>query len=423
MFKPVKVIEIELSRPLVPITGLDGWGALYALIRWHGTPLGYLTRPLQEGSCSTAALAGSIARRHGTILLRHRLRAALQTPWQPPDGPSLADLLTAVPPAYAGHSPLVTVAVCTRDRTADLSRCLDALVEVDYPALDRLVVDNAPSSDDTGRLIESQYPGVRYVRESNPGLDWARNRAIWEARGEIVAFTDDDAVVDRQWVTALVRVFTDDDEVMAVTGLVVPHELETEAQQIFEHYGGFGRGYQRRWYSRSRRPGHQENLHIGAGQFGTGANMAYRRSVFAAIGGFDPALDVGTVTHGGGDLEMFFRVIQEGFLLVYEPAAVVRHRHRRTDAQLRSQIVTWGIGFHAYLIRSALNYPTVRGAIIRFALWYFWKRHIRRLFLSLISSTDVPRPLMLAELRGALTGLGRYHQARAAAARMTGDGR
>ena len=88
--------------------------------------------------------------------------------------------------------------------------------------------------------------------------------------------------------------------------------------------------------------------------------MAYRHSLFARIGGFDPALDVGTVTNGGGDLEMFFRVLKEGYTLVYEPAALVRHRHRRDYAQLREQITNNGVGFYAYLVRSALHYRDER---------------------------------------------------------------
>ena len=71
------------------------------------------------------------------------------------------------------------------------------------------------------------------------------------------------------------------------------------------------------------------SYYIGSGAYGTGANMAFRRSLFHQIGFFDPALDVGTVTNGGGDLDMFYRVIQEGHTLVYEPRAIVRHRHRR----------------------------------------------------------------------------------------------
>src|SRR5207247_10340890 len=71
-----------------------------------------------------------------------------------------------------------------------------------------------------------------------------------------------------------------------------------------------------------------------SGIAGTGANMAFRRTIFDEVGCFDPAMGPGTVTRSGDDLEMFFRIVKEGHLLVYEPRAVVRHRHRRTYAEL-----------------------------------------------------------------------------------------
>jgi hypothetical protein len=203
---------------------------------------------------------------------------------------------------------------------------------------------------------------------------------------------------------------------MAVTGLVVPLELETEAQLLFERYGGFGRGFERQWYRLNCDGRGREVFHLRTGQFGTGANMAYRRSLFARIGGFDPALDVGTVTNGGGDLEMFFRVLQEGHTLVYEPSALVRHRHRRDYAQLRRQITDFGVGFYSYLVRSAIAYPHQRFAIACFGLWWLCRRSIRRLLLSLMHPWPVARDLILAELRGSLVGLGRYHKARRIAA-------
>jgi cellulose synthase/poly-beta-1,6-N-acetylglucosamine synthase-like glycosyltransferase len=146
--------------------------------------------------------------------------------------------------------------------------------------------------------------------------------------------------------------------------------------------------------------------------------MAYRRRVFETIGEFDPALDVGTVTQGGGDLDMFFRVLQHGLLLVYEPAAVVRHRDRRTIPELHRQLFGWGSGFYAYLCRNAVMVPEARGAIIRFALWYFWVRYIRWLLVTLWSSPPFPRTLILTELRGAILGPLRYRRARAIAARL-----
>jgi hypothetical protein len=96
--------------------------------------------------------------------------------------------------------------------------------------------------------------------------------------------------------------------------------------------------------------------------------MAYRRIIFERIGGFDPALDIGAVTNGDGDLEMFFGVLQERQTLVYEPNAIVRHRHRPEYAQLRVQITDFGLDFYAHLVRSAIAYPRQRFTIACFGV-------------------------------------------------------
>lgn len=207
---------------------------------------------------------------------------------------------------------------------------------------------------------------------------------------------------------------------MAATGLVVPYELETEAQVLFEWYGGFGRGFERKWYRvddcLSQRAAAQ---HGGTGKFGTGANMAFRRCLFDNIGYFDPALDVGTVTNGGGDLEMFFRVLKAGYTLVYEPGAIVRHCHRQDYARLRKQITDNGIGFCSYLIRSIVAYPDERLGFIQLWLWWVSTWLLRRLLLSWVHPSRFPRELLLGELWGCFVGLGRYPQAQRKAAQIT----
>ncbi len=416
MTDKIKLWDVELSRPLQDIAELDGYRALQALVRLHGVPIGTVTVPLSDGRCSAIALREAISKEKGLAVVRHLLRDRLAQPL-PRDGVEMEDLIRTPPAVYHGPLPTVTVAVCTRDRTSTLERCLDSVVRLDYPDLELLVVDNAPGNDATKQLVRQRYPTVRYLCEPRPGLDWARNRAIAEANGEIVAYTDDDAVADPDWVTALARVFAEHPEVMAVTGLVVPLELETGAQILFETYGGFGRGFARGWYRldecRSTR-----GLHIGSGRFGTGANMAYRRSVFEQIGSFDPALDVGTDTNGGGDLEMFFRVLQEGHSLVYEPGAIIRHQHRRSYDELREQLTNHGIGLYSYFVRSALAYPTMRLPIIRFGLWWFWWWGIRRLLISFVRPARMPRDLILAEICGIFKGLFRYQKARERAAQI-----
>ena len=410
-----KVVDVELDSTSGDIGSLEGYGRLRALARLRGTPIGSVEMPLPESGLTTGDLRRIVLHRLPEAVIRQRVREAIERPL-PPDGLDMDAPPDAPHPGHNGHTPLVTVAVCTRDRAEDLALCLEALMRLEYPRLDFVVVDNAPASDETERLVED-YPRVRYVREPRPGLDWARNRAIVEARGEIVAYTDDDVIVDPGWAAAIAAAF-EDPQVMAVTGLVVPYELETEAQIVFERYGGFGRGFWRRYWRMDREGGERSLSYIGAGQYGTGANMAYRKSIFEEVGSFDPALDVGTVTNGGGDLEMLFRVVQEGHLLVYEPSAMVRHRHRRSYEKLHTQLANNGVGFYSFLVSAAMNRSERRHDAVRFALTWFARWSLVRFAKSFLQPSRFPRGLIRAELTGSLKGLTRYQKARRHAARV-----
>jgi len=419
-WKPTKVIDWEMSQPLRDLIGLDSYERILVLVRLHGAPIGYVRMPVTGNQCVAGSIMKAVLEKHPWSILcglvderlrsgplRNRIR--VEEMFGPP---------TSVDPTRP--APLVTIAVCTRDRTADLKMCLDSMERIEYPALDIIVVDNAPATDGTERLLRENHPSMRYVREPRPGLNWARNTAILEARGEIVAFADDDVVADPLWVRALVDVFAENLEVMGVTGLVVPYEIETEAQYLFERIGGFGRGFDEFWVrTDTEDPGNVARLHAGTGKFGTGANMAFRRRVFNEIGYFDPALDVGTVTNGGGDLDMFFRVIKEGHTLVYQPRAIVYHRHRKEYAELLSQMTNWGIGFYSYLVRNMKAYPDERMSFYLFGmLWIL--RHIKRLMKSALKPWKFKK-LILAELRGSFIGMFRYQRARVDADRISGS--
>jgi O-antigen biosynthesis protein len=400
---PVHLAELETDHPPEALGGLEGFVAVEALVRRRGAPAAWVRLPVVDGTCPAEAVGAALAG------LRDQPEAATAEP-----DPAAAE------PDPAATWPSVTVAVCSRDRTEDLGRCLDSLARLEYPAHEVLVVDNAPATDGTRILVERRGGAVRYAHEPRPGLDWARNRAIAEATGEIVAFTDDDVVVDPCWVRAIAAAFRHDPSVAAVTGLVLPAELDTEAQVLFERYRSFGRGFQRRRVAATPDEGPLAARYGLAGDYGTGANMAFRRAIFDRIGPFDPALDVGTPARGGGDLEMFFRVLKEGHALVYEPKAIVRHRHRRTLLELRRQITDHGISFSAYLVRSGLAYPEERMGFARLACWWYAKTAFRVL-LPKAAPAGALRSLGLAELRGCVAGLGRYPAARRAAARVAAD--
>src|SRR5437763_1709964 len=117
LLHPVKVADLELSGPLATIEGLDGYTRLRGLVRLHGAPIGYVDLPVVAGRCSATSLARTILDKHPLPIIRHLLRDGLEAP-PSPDGLRLAYLLATPHPSYQGPLPLVTVAVCTRDRAA-----------------------------------------------------------------------------------------------------------------------------------------------------------------------------------------------------------------------------------------------------------------------------------------------------------------
>ena len=408
----MKLLTVDVESPL-PDVPPPAVGEQWVLVRLHREPLGLLQ--FAGHGCTAAELAARIADRFAWRILRHRTMDRLLEG----DGPSGGSSPHVCPRRRETTLPALTAAVCTRNGAAHIAECLDALAQLEYPGpLDLLVVDNAPVDDST-RAVVARYPSIRYVVEPRPGLNWARNRAIQECRGDFLAFTDDDVSVDPGWAAAVGRLFASDAAVDAITGLVVPDEIDVESQRLFERYGGFGRGFDRHYYRVDPAAGERAaRRHAGAGRFGTGANMSFRRSVFDRVGWFDPALDVGTPTNGGGDLDMFFRVLKHGCTLVYEPSAVVRHRHRRTYEALRTQLANNGIGFYAYLVRTAQAYPDERAGVIRLGAWWFWRWNLRRLARSFVKPGEFPRDLILAELRGCFSGLRRYARAKEQTARI-----
>jgi GT2 family glycosyltransferase len=272
---------------------------------------------------------------------------------------------------HGGHratSPHVTVVIATCNRPEELRRCLDSVIVSDYPSFDVVVVDNAPGSIATPRVVagyEHAPVVVRCVEEPTPGLACAHNRALTETDAMIVAFTDDDVVVDPQWLANIAAGFEAVPHVGCVTGMIFPLEIETRAQDLVERSFGFNKGMRRRVH-RIGGPDRRDVLFpYAAGRFGSGANMAFSTEALRAIGGFDPALGTGTRARGGDDLAAFFDVVAAGYALVYEPNAVILHAHRRDDAGLVRQAFGYGAGLTAYLTKTLVDRPARVFDIVR----------------------------------------------------------
>jgi GT2 family glycosyltransferase len=322
----------------------------------------------------------------------------------------------------AGRATPVTVVVCTRDRAEQLARCLDALRRLEHDDLEILIVDNAPADDATERLVTARAaadPRLRYVREERPGLSRARNRGLREARAGIVAFTDDDVLVDPLWAAALARGFARDPQVACVTGLVATASLGLPEERYFDARVSWASSCEQRVFSAVRTAGDSVLHPFAAGAFGTGANMAFRADVLRALGGFDECLGAGSPAAGGEDLDAFLRVLLEGFRLSFEPASLVWHEHRAAAGDLDRQMFDYGKGLTAYLFKHATSRRSAPGmagrmvpGLVRFAGLTRGSRRATR-------GTATARRAPLWEVAGSLTGPLAYWRGRQVAARST----
>lgn len=386
---PTAVLDLELTALPAQLDELDGYDAVLALIRMRGRPVGWQRFVLQDGRIET----------WGRHLREHLIDAVGWPAWQAWINAEFD--LDAV--AARDTLPRLTVAVCTRNRPAELRRCLETLLRMPDDGQEVLVVDHAPQDDSTRQLV-ADFSTVRYLREERKGLASARNAALRAAQGDIIAFTDDDACVDPGWLRALVRGFSDP-LVLCVTGQALPCELETPAQEWFEQYSGFSRGFQRRVFDGLSHYPHAANAP------GAGVNMALRRSIAHLIGPFDEAFGPGMPTRSGADIEMFARILLAGYRIAYVPDALVWQHLPADWKQLQRWMHDYSLGASARWTRELL----LRGEVGGVVLAVDW---VRNGIIPQLRATwrrepgSVPPALPLGMLRGLVVGPWAYLQAR-----------
>jgi glycosyltransferase involved in cell wall biosynthesis len=256
-----------------------------------------------------------------------------------------------------GQQPSATVIVCTRDRAASLQRCLEHIGRLDYPDFEVLVVDNG-STDKTAQIARDYHADYIYVAEA--GLSRARNAGALHARTEIVAYIDDDAVPQQDWLSALAREF-EDPRVMAVAGDYLPPgaaPLESNARKLVVDTST------------------QDWLPTTAfGGVGNGNCMAFRSAAFNVWPGFDERFGRGSIIPTAEEHLAFLTLCTLGFRCVYTPDAAVYHEHA-VDAYETSV---------AYVLMLIREMPELRWALIRH-LWRSltqssrpWRGHRRQL--------------------------------------------
>lgn len=287
-----------------------------------------------------------------------------------------AELAPLPPHRAAGVQPPISVVVCTRDRPEHLGRLLDSLRDLCYPQFEILVVDNNPASGLTPPVVEAvKSLEVRVVEVAEQGLSKARNAGLQAAQYDIVAFTDDDVVVDHRWLTNLAIGFGRDGRTACVCGMVPTSELLTPAQDYFDRRVSWAQRWHPAVYRLDEQVPDDHLFPLRISEFGTGANFAVRKDVVTSLGGFDEALGAGTATGSGEDVDVFLRILLSGDTLVREPSAVVWHSHRKTVAELESQMYGYTVGLSAWIFKLLLQPRTFAMVLVRM---FTGVRHLRK---------------------------------------------
>lgn len=284
------------------------------------------------------------------------------------DAPSLRRDLNDIAARYANRrstfvsvpddllSPISVVVPTTCRAPEQLRELIESLSSMDYPEFEVIVVDNRRNSSPEMPDFRS-LPNVKVIPEKIPGASAARNRGIQVARHGIVAFVDDDVVVDKRWLRALGGRFAANEEIRAIGGLVLPAELLTLPQLWFEEFfGGFSHSFEFQIASLAHHPD-DKIFPYAAGRYVSGCNMAFRRSTLLEIGGFRLTLGTGTPALGGEDLEIFIAIANTGATVAFEPAALVRHIHRETEEQFLHQVRGYGVGLTAMFFSIIIHEP------------------------------------------------------------------
>ncbi len=407
---PCRIHHVDLTLPLSAIAKDEAVGSVM-LVFWQGVvplgrsvidagefPLPAATLARHAATAIAAAVAARLELHRGHVAGNEQIELEALLSISPPL--ALVNELTQ-PEGSPFNAGDVSVIVCTRDRPGPLRDCLSSLIAMEPAPREIIVVDNAPDPEPLRGEIQNLFPTVIYRSAPEPGLSIARNSGLRSASGKIVAFTDDDVKVTGRWAQTLAEAFVTPG-IGAVTGLVLPAELETDSQMAFElAMGRLYKGCVPRTFDKGFL---SSQIHQApeVWDIGAGANMAFRKSSLDSVGGFDERLGAGA-SGCSEDSEMWYRLLAAGFDCKYVPEAFVFHSHRREFPRLHRQVTAYMRGHVAALLVQYKRYGHISN--LRRAFWVLPTSLARILLTALVFGDWRRVGLTLCEIRGSLAGL------------------
>jgi glycosyltransferase involved in cell wall biosynthesis len=246
--------------------------------------------------------------------------------------------------------PTISVVLCTHNRATSLRQALGSLVgqTLDRVKYEVVVVNNC-STDETPDAVRAYQdtggPCVRLVDEPALGLGHARNRGWQSAQGDVVAFMDDDARADSEWLQRALDLFENSRPApIAVGGQIRPWYATPKPDWYKDEYEV------RSWGERART--------LSAGESFSGSNMMFAKRILEQFGGFDVGVGMrGSRVSMGEETVLFHRIwhtLRDQAILIYDPTLIVYHAVTRRKMTVRYHLSRW---FVAGQVASRLDAP------------------------------------------------------------------
>lgn len=238
----------------------------------------------------------------------------------------------------------ISVIVSTRNRPDKIGNCLQSILANSFSDFEIIIIDQSTNNKTEKIVKKISNPIIKYFRMKEKGLDKARNLGIKKAKGKIIAFTDDDCLVAKDWLENIYLSFQNNRKISAVFGKVLSYKPE---EHLGLHCAGVARFKKERIFTTP--PKYKRFIF-------TGNALSFRRNVFEKIGFFKEWLDVGSIGMATGDEEIMYRLLKEGKKVLVNPQVVIYHDKWLTPGAYQRRIVRYTCGFF-----SAFGYYAFQG--------------------------------------------------------------
>lgn len=280
----------------------------------------------------------------------------------------------------------VSVVICTRNREDKIANAIESVLANEYPSFDLTIVDQSTSSATEGAVtpIAERDSRLHYLHRDQAGLSRAYNTGVENSTGDVLAFTDDDCIVDASWIADIVRAFEEQPDAELLYGAVVP--LGETPDEID--------GTPLLRFDAPERLSERDGYRV----VGMGANFAARRSLFHRVGPFDTVLGGGGPLRSSQDYDMTYRAIRSGAVVLLRPDVAIRHDGLREDADWPALLTAYGTGDGAFYTKH------VRCRDVT-ATWLLTKQLGRKSGRWLVKGVAGKKPTERYYVRGFLAGV------------------